>query len=1620
MFVLSIVLVIGVLPVFPATKVEAANTISEAEMTARVKDLAVKLGLNENLSASDGKYFTQDGVSCGNKKCDKCNVSNVISSKSSWFGTTFGFTVDNPYILPSHFQDNSGVLNRGWSCCGFANFALWYVGRTDNNTDLSGESKIKAIAQGVAFTESNLRAYNLKIGDVIRCGGHSMMFLAYESNGIKVLDNNWQFTIGEDMERVRIHTCSYTNKYYANKIMGITRLANYEPGGSVPVPSVDLSTAEVTNRIKDLATRMGLDANLAYSNGTYFTANGQACCGRSSCDNCKLENVISSAWFNTAFGFTITDKSILSRHYACEEMRVNGAGSCGFANLALWYVGKDSNTSNLYDESNITAITRGTYFTEANLTSLNLKIGDVIYCNKSNGAAGKSAVFLGYEAGGIKVMDANWGADGTQMRMAIHHWSYNDTNFANGTMAVTRLARHNPDSDSAIPVITNVVITDVDATGYTVTATATDDVGVTAVRFPTRRSDQDDEDWIWYDGIKNADGSYSKRININEFENKGGTYYTHIYAYDAADKISVGRGIEQYVDATAPVISDVKITNVTGGGYTVECTVTDDVGVDRVQFPTWTDYNGQDDLLEGWQNSELVRGTASGNVYKFRVYDVDHGYERGTYNTHIYAFDAVGNFSKVECTQEVKNKGVVIAETTYNAHTYKVIDDKLTWEEAEAACEAMGGHLVTITSAEEQAVVESLMDASNKLVGYYIGGRMGNNTLRWITGESVSYTNWYPGEPSVTDGETVCELYTHYLVSHIGNTSDAYRWNNIMNDAEGRAYICEIEPTPVTSIALSETNIELGINQTKTLTATILPKEGSFPAVVWSSADTKIATVSNGVITAVGAGTTTITAECGGKKATCTVKVVKPFSSVSFDATSKTLFKNESVKLNVSYSPSDANASKELIWSSSNTKVATVDNNGVVTALSAGTAKITAKLKGNKSISANCTVQVNSYIVTFDTKGGSSVAAVECGKGEVLSVAAPTKDGYAFTGWYTDSSCTVPWSMETAVVEKSMTLYAGWMEYHEGLWIVEIPNQEYTGKAIKPEIEVYHNAEKLQQGKDYTVAYKNNTNAADKTSEKAPAVTVTGKGNYAGKETAKFSILSQTLNDESIVIDDIFCAANGKEQRKLPVVTWNGKKLKKDKDYTVTYPDTTPGAYINTGTYTVLVTGKGNFNGERQIQLQITGLNLISKTITSKIANQMYTGSAIEPAFTVKYGPVILSEGRDYEVSYSNNTSVGTATIVITGMGSYSGEKRVSFKIVGTPLSKAKVYNLPKSVVYDGSAQNDLTYELQMIQGGINKTLTEGKDYKVAYSNNTSVGTASITFSGINGYTGSVKKTFKITPYNIGIDDKNAIVVSDDYVVAYMKGNTVIEPVVTYLGKTLVNGKDYKLTYKNNKNVSANADYNKKPLVTITGKGNYTGNLSFNFEIVKQNISELNMSVPDKLYQNKAGNYASVPLIKDVNGKKLVAGTDYEKKPAYTYTYNTKLANGTVCPAGSAVGAWDIVPAGTEITVTVKGLGNYNGEISSTYRVVQADISKAKGTVVNQIYTGKAIEPGKEQIALKIGGFKLADSDYEIVSYSNNVNKGTGTIVVKGVGNYGGTKTITFKIQTKSFSWWWR
>lgn len=584
----------------------------------------------------------------------------------------------------------------------------------------------------------------------------------------------------------------------------------------------------------------------------------------------------------------------------------------------------------------------------------------------------------------------------------------------------------------------------------------------------------------------------------------------------------------------------------------------------------------------------------------------------------------------------------------------------------------------------------------------------------------------------------------------------------------------------------------------------------------------------------------------------------------------------------------------------------------------------------------------------------------------------------------------------------------------DGMWVAGVTDMEYTGKPIKPAIRVYDGKMRLTEKKDYTVTYKNNTNAAGRDAVKAPSITVTGKGNYEGKTTITFAILPQDISEDNplMIADNLTTAYNGKAQKPVPVITFAGKKLIAKKDYVVTCTDTTTGTYKDAGTYDIVLNGVGNYTGTRVITYTVTELIPISKVKVSNIKPYTYDwyGSyEYYPEFTLKDGKYTLIENEDYIVTYLNNDQVGTAYLLIEGIGRYTGTRRVPFKIKGYSISKGSVwYKGNGKYTYNGEPHTPECYVEVPTGHNSYTTLEENKGFTLQFINNVNAGKATLIFTGINGYSGTLKRTIKIDPFDIAADTEDVFHVDLETEVGFCKTGATPKPVITFNGTVLTEGKDYTLKYANNKKVASAGDL-KAPTVTITGKGNFKGTRTVTFDIVPQDLSNLSLEAADKVFQNKAKNYTTKFNVLDSNGKKLAVKKDYE---IVKYAYAD----------GSEVKDTDIIPAGTEIFVTVKAKegSGFTGELTGNYRIVQADISKVAAKVTDQTYTGSAIKPGKEEITLIMKKVPLTADDYEIVSYSNNVKKGTATVIIRGVGNYGGTKKITFKIKSKKvgFLWW--
>lgn len=172
--------------------------------------------------------------------------------------------------------------------------------------------------------------------------------------------------------------------------------------------------------------------------------------------------------------------------------------------------------------------------------------------------------------------------------------------------------------------------------------------------------------------------------------------------------------------------------------------------------------------------------------------------------------------------------------------------------------------------------------------------------------------------------------------------------------------VVTVKRVPLTGISLDKTALELSKGQSSEALKVIYNPANTTDdkTVTWSSADEKIATVKNGVVTAKATGTTKITATVGTHKAECTVNVNAKLTGIKVTPEKVTVEKGQKANLSVAYLPADTTDEKAVTWKSENEDVATVDENGVVTAVAGGTTKIVATAKANNKITAVCEVKV--------------------------------------------------------------------------------------------------------------------------------------------------------------------------------------------------------------------------------------------------------------------------------------------------------------------------------------------------------------------------------------------------------------------------------------------------------------------------------------------------------------------------------------------------------------------------------------------------------------------------------------------------------------------------------------
>ena len=431
----------------------------------------------------------------------------------------------------------------------------------------------------------------------------------------------------------------------------------------------------------------------------------------------------------------------------------------------------------------------------------------------------------------------------------------------------------------------------------------------------------------------------------------------------------------------------------------------------------------------------------------------------------------------------------------------------------------------------------------------------------------------------------------------------------------------------------------------------------------------------------------------------------------------------------------------------------------------------------------------------------------------------------------------------------------------------------YDGSPHKPaSVTVKDGSTVLKEGTDYEVSNPSNTGALG-----TYTVTVTGKGDYRGKKELEYSIVKKAENLKIVLPDNhkSFTYTGSSRQPSWGTTTsysrvvlleedgTEQKTLTNNTDYEVEiWPSTT----INAGTYTITVTGKGDYADAGSVQATYTIEPAQLKVSYSYFSGYnsypstyYYTGKQIKPtlsSLTVSGVSGSLVLDTDYTVQYINNTNVAdkdsesAPTIKLIGKGNFTGDDSVTFTIGACPLTSTYVeYEYSSTITYTGKSIKAQPKSVKIKSTGV--ALTKGKDYVVdedKYANNTNAGTATGGIEGIGSkFSGSMTTNFTINPKsitasNITVSSVKAqkytgsallpsVTVKDKGAGVTLKAGAV-QTYYTYDATTggmkpyqsLPSGYDYYLEGKNNTNPGT-------ATLKIVGGNNYKGTRTVKFKI---------------------------------------------------------------------------------------------------------------------------------------------------------------------------------------------
>lgn len=598
--------------------------------------------------------------------------------------------------------------------------------------------------------------------------------------------------------------------------------------------------------------------------------------------------------------------------------------------------------------------------------------------------------------------------------------------------------------------------------------------------------------------------------------------------------------------------------------------------------------------------------------------------------------------------------------------------------------------------------------------------------------------------------------------------------------------------------------------------------------------------------------------------------------------------------------------------------------------------------------------KVEHCMLHFELNGhGDKIADIQTEKGKRAVLPMPRAYGWKFEGWYKDETFSEDSKVTAStVIDSDLTLFAKWTEV-KGFMLY------FDDDPAHGDIVTYNDAnshfEHVYTGDKITppVIVANNgvvlregidysvkySNNVNANDKKPAVVTVNGKGLYSGKMNESFYITKLALGD-----DDYKAAA---DVIVATVAVLDGSKVAPAVSY--------KGTVLKAKDYTV-----SSSTGNLKIKMSDTNPKLTIE------GNGNYSG-------TIKDIPVIVKADKDAVKNISLDVTLKKGYAPV-----YNGS------------------NIIPAITVDLKDEKDVT-----VRNKAGEVMTEGTDFIMTLKGNDKAGKATLVITGISDRcVGCASKTFKINP-DKSVNESDVKVSGNK--VPYSPDGAKPEITVLKGEAILVEGKDYKVSYSNNKKADGKGKY------TISFINNYKGSKTIKgvFDIEKASFADVDVEVYDMVY-TKPGKYESQPYV-TLSGN-LLTNKDYEVR---YYRGDTDIT-GQKLDIGEE--------SQVEITAKITGKGNYtdtapvekkyrvwkmgDGDIDlAGYKIVAKGTKKAPG---KQAYTGDELKP--EIDVIDKNGSPLESTAYT-VKYYNNVNKGKAVIVVCGDGaKTFGSITTTFTI----------